>query len=149
MAKWICSDGSGARETIEAPTAEAAAQEYADSGEWDTTGGTVWIHVGIVPVDAPEDPRSVTITIHPPEPKCTAAEHDWRSPHSVVGGLHENPGVVGHGGGVVITEVCAHCGAYRITDTWAQDRETGEEGLRSVAYRQPDELSERWVAKDA
>lgn len=52
-------------------------------------------------------------------PACTSKSgHEWTSPHEVVGGLKENPGVFGHGGGVVIREVCAHCGRQRRTDTW-------------------------------
>jgi hypothetical protein len=61
-------------------------------------------------------------------------DHDWQSPHALVGGLKENPGVRGHGGGVVIHEVCVHCGTLRVTDTWAQNPSTGEEGLESVRY---------------
>ena len=38
------------------------------------------------------------------------------------------------GGGVVIAEVCVQCGCKRTTDTWAQDRSTGEQGLTSVGY---------------
>jgi len=42
-------------------------------------------------------------------------------------------------------EVCAHCGAYRDTDTWAQDPETGEQGLTSITYLPADEQSEEWA----
>lgn len=38
------------------------------------------------------------------------------------------------GGGVVSTEVCGACGCERLTDTWAQDPMTGEQGLTSVAF---------------
>ena len=33
-------------------------------------------------------------------------------------------------------EVCRHCGCKRTTDTWAQNRETGEQGLREVSYEE-------------
>ena len=86
-----------------------------------------------------------TIAIDPDEPKCEECEHDWKSPYSVVGGLKENPGVRGNGGGVIITEVCCHCGCYRITDTWAQNPSTGEQGLESVRYEEPDSMSAAYV----
>jgi hypothetical protein len=56
------------------------------------------------------------------------------SPYAVLGGLRENPGVQGHGGGVTIHRVCAHCGCLRIYDSWAQRRDTGEQGLASTSY---------------
>jgi len=77
-----------------------------------------------------------TVTIDPPEPPCTTTgrtEHKWRSPHALVGGLEENPGVWGNGGGVIVHQVC-DCGVRRIRDTWAHRRETGEQGLDSVRY---------------
>src|SRR5690606_20815209 len=43
------------------------------------------------------------------------------------------------------TMVCAYCGHYMIIDTWAQRRDTGEQGLRSVEYREPDEISREWA----
>lgn len=88
----------------------------------------------------------VTVTIEPIEPECAGEhDHDWRSPYSVLGGIKENPGVWGHGGGVILREVCAHCGRYRITDTWAQRKDTGEQGLESVKYEDADEASLAWA----
>ena len=48
--------------------------------------------------------------------------------------MAENPGVWGHGGGVIIEEHCTRCDATRTTDTWAQDGSTGQQGLTSVSY---------------
>lgn len=123
---------------IEADDAEGALDgaeaAYADSGSYDTSNGTVWVTWHAID----EDGRAVasrTIRIDPPEPRCLALQdHDWQSPYELLGGLKENPGVWGHGGGVVIHEVCAHCGCLRVTDTWVQDPSTGEQGLRSVKY---------------
>jgi hypothetical protein len=64
----------------------------------------------------------------------------------VVGGHRDNPGVFGHDGGVIIREVCRHCAAYRVTDTWAQNPATGEQGLESVTYEEADEDSRAWAA---
>lgn len=87
-----------------------------------------------------------TATLDPNQPdECSG---DWESPPEVVGGCAENPGVYGSGsgGGVIITEVDPVSGWYRVTDTWAQRPDTGEQGLRSVEYREPDERSLAWVA---
>lgn len=104
---------------------------------------TYWVHLACWPVDEAGHPigpqYTRTITVHPCEPDCTAQAHHWARPHAVVGGLEENPGVWGHGGGVITTEVCEHCRVQRITDTWAQDPETGEQGLVSLCYREADD----------
>ena len=79
-----------------------------------------------------------TMCIHPEPPKCKdGAEHDWRRPIEIVGGLEENPGVVGHGGGVIIREVCSHCGVYRVTDT--------SHAYEAIWYEDADEASKDWV----
>lgn len=114
---------------------------------------TIWVRGRAQPIDpttgdAVEDDDyeiAVRVTLNPEEPECTSTEHDWQSPHSVLGGLRENPGVWGHGGGVFYREVCAHCGRYRVTDTWAQDPDTGEQGLTSVAYEDADADSIEWI----
>lgn len=71
------------------------------------------------------------------EPECPESEdgaHDWQAPYEIVGGIKENPGVWGNGGGVIIYGCCMRCGCRRTTDTWAQDMSTGEQGLRAVTY---------------
>lgn len=86
------------------------------------------------------------VQLDPEEPECEPGHsHEWESPLSVVGGCRENPGVWGNGGGVIIKSVCRHCGKYRIHDTWAQDPDTGEQGLESVEYRDADEASMEWL----
>lgn len=49
------------------------------------------------------------------------------------------------GGGVVCREVCRHCGAYQVTDSWAQDMCDGEQGLTAVTYEEADAASLAWV----
>jgi len=61
------------------------------------------------------------ITIDPVEPPCEGGSHDW-----------QEDDVVGHGGGVICTEVCTKCDMRRITDTWAQA--SGRQGLTSIKY---------------
>lgn len=110
----------------------------------------VSVHCALTDEDA-----SDTVTLEAIEPDCVEGDdffvddHDWQAPYAVVGGLRENPGVWGHGAGVVIKEVCAHCGRYRVTDTWAQRRDTGEQGLCEVTYREPDHDSLAWLTKEA
>lgn len=157
MSKYLCNDGNAELE-IEADSAEDAAQEYVDDGSWGEEPKTSWVGVYVREIKGKdEDGEPIlgeeerhTIEVEPTEPrKMAECGHDWESPHSVVGGLSENPGVFGHGGGVIIMEVCRHCGGYRITDTWAQNPETGEQGLTSVEYREADESSRGWLREEA
>jgi hypothetical protein len=70
------------------------------------------------------DEEQITITIWPDEPGCDGdQDHDWKESD-----------VIGHGGGVITTEVCAICGLKKETDTYAQNIVTGEQGLESVKY---------------
>jgi hypothetical protein len=157
LAPYHADDGNCEVEYTCVDSGREAAQEYVDSGDWgDSNGSTTYIDVSVwrnaFVLDVLSDAQlerineeSHTIAIEPEEPACIADDHDWQSPYEVLGGLEENPGVHGHGGGVIIREVCANCGRYRITDTWAQRRDTGEQGLRSVSYEDADEASSEWV----
>lgn len=157
---YRCWDESGCEVTIEAATAADAARSYVDAGDWADIESTIWIRVIVRELDEHGQERvdedgdviewedeTVLVDLDPPAPRCTAEAHDWQSPHSVVRGLKENPGVWGHGGGVVVREVCGHCGCYRTIDTWAQDSSTGIQGLESVAYEPADETSIAWLAE--
>lgn len=107
---------------------------------------TYWVHLECIDSWTGQDlSPPAGVPVHPVVPECCAETHDWASPHSVLGGLEESPGVVGHGGGVVITEVCRHCGTYRERDTWATDRATGEQGMEAVSYRAADTRSLEWA----
>lgn len=136
MNTYLCTDGN-ADVQIVADSADAAAQKYVDGGTWGESTKTKWIEVRatlLVDGEPDEDStESVTITIDAEEPECSEDEHVWQS-----------RGVFGHGGGVIISEVCAHCRRYRVTDTWAQGP-SGEQGLRSVEYRAADEASREWA----
>ena len=131
----------GESQLIDAETLEDAieqARRWAAEGDWDTTNGTIWVNAYLIEIDADgdEDTHCIKATIDPEEPECLdGQEHDWQAPHEIVGGIKENPGVWGHGGGVTIQEVCLHCGCGRLKDTWAQDPETGEQGLDSIQYQ--------------
>ena len=81
------------------------------------------------------------------DPVCPVDNPQWESPHELVGGCEENPGVFGSGGGVEITEVDAKSGVYRITNTW--DCSVGPVPRETVRYLDADEASEAWVAERA
>ncbi|MDR7492169.1 MAG: hypothetical protein QN122_12055 [Armatimonadota bacterium] len=78
-------------------------------------------------------------------------EHAWVAPYQFVGGVPENPGVWGHGGGVVVREVCRRCGALRIVDTWADDGRGGHcraerlLALREWASPEEEEAVRAWL----
>jgi hypothetical protein len=76
--------------------------------------------------------ETVTVTIEPSVPDCDDdhSEHEWEDDGREGFGAV----VTGHGGCVVLQHRCTHCGIVRITDTWAQRRDTGEQGLESVRY---------------
>lgn len=149
---WELIEGSQSYATLDAPTIEdaiAQAEDWVREGDYHVDDHTVWVDVRVRLVGAPDVSESTTVTLHPLAPRCVdgGREHDWRSPYSVVGGDRRNPGVWGSGGGVLIREVCSDCGAYRITDTWAQRPDTGESGLTGVSYTDPDEASLACVAE--
>lgn len=134
-------DGNGDEKEITATSLSDAREQAADwarGGDWNLDEGdeTIWVKVYITDKDG-DDIDSVRVAIDPIAPKCSDGgrdSHNWQSPVEIVGGIKENPGVCGHGGGVTITDVCMACGAKRVRDTWAQDRSTGEQGLDSVRY---------------
>lgn len=150
---WIARDGdSGVTLDLGVTTPSDAREDaiaWAEGGDYGDVVRTIWLDVDLRSETGHED--RVTTQIDPTEPACgDGREHGWQSPHAIVGGLRENPGVRGHGGGVICTEVCLRCGCARITDTWAQRRDTGEQGLTSVEYREgtADETGAQRAARD-
>lgn len=123
--------------TIEADTAKEAleaAKGNVDRSNYHDTDETLYIAVSVCNVVTSEE-ADATVTCDPDEPDCLdGQDHDWQSPIELVGGIKENPGVWGNGGGVVIHGACLRCGCGRVIDTWAQDRSTGRQGLTSVSY---------------
>lgn len=96
--------------------------------------GTLFVEVGVY-CEETEESNYTTIVLPPKEPSCRLnSDHDWQSPHAIVGGLPENPGVWGHGAGVLIKECCINCGCQRITNTWDYDPNTGIQGYETITY---------------
>lgn len=162
---WYADDGNAEVHYDDAETGREAAQEYVDDSDYGDVSETDWVDVyawrkaSLTVTDEDGEPITVsldidrdsyTIEIEPTVPECAEGhEHEWLSPYSILGGLRENPGVWGSGGGVIIKCVCAHCGRYHITDTWAHRPDTGEQGLTSVSYADADEDSSAWVERRA
>lgn len=140
---WFADDGNWEVECEGAESSEEAAEQYVEGGDWGDRAETSWVNVrgyrkGVSAYGRIERVGDChKITIDAEEPKCCDGDdHDWRSPFRIVGGIKENPGVWGSGGGVVIDECCIRCGCKRVTDTWAQDMSDGEQGLTSVNYEE-------------
>lgn len=104
------------------------AREEARAGArvgWEPADETHWVDVAILDSRG-NAVETVTTAIDPEEPDCTEPAHDW-----------QDECVRGSGGGVRITETCRHCRRTKTTDTWAQRRDTGEQGLLSLEYGEP------------
>ncbi len=149
-AAWLASDeprdwatggdswGGGMGPTIEgiAPSdIEERLSDDARDGDWTIEEGTIWVSDWAAPIDPvsamPLEAERVRVTVQldPEEPVCEDGhDHNWIVKRTT-----------GHGGGVIVTEICEHCGIHMVTDTWAQDRHTGEQGLTSVRYDDSDE----------
>jgi len=65
------------------------------------------------------------------KPKCipVRTRHSWKR----FGGVKENPGVWGYGGGIKIVEHCPHCHTERVTTTWDMTRNRRN---TKVSYRE-------------
>lgn len=96
--------------------------EYSDAGDVDALAVALGLDVdGTMELLREDCPGYVDLA-----PECVdGGEHDWRAPYGLVGGIVENPGVWGHGGGIVSTEYCFRCGCQMRSDTWAQDPSDG------------------------
>lgn len=145
---WRLIEGGNAYETAWARSAAAAlriARDNVDADAYDHDDGTVYVDIR-VECELTDELDTDTVVIEQREPPCEEGMmHDWRTPYDVLGGLRENPGIWGHGGGVIMRSLCRHCGRYRIVDTWAQRPDTGEQGLVETTYEEPDQASLDWV----
>lgn len=122
-----CRDESGEEIRIRAATPKAAARKYASA--YEATDRTIYVRVywrRALRGTAADYDGSILVSVEPTSPPCSARRHDWRE-----------VSVTGHGGGVIQTCRCTHCGRVQITDTWAQDPTTGQQGLTSVRYEEP------------
>lgn len=144
---YTADDGNAEMYYPAAHSAQDAAQSYTDEGDFVSVEATQWntVYAWQTGYVLCEDGESAKLTIgrdrytsviEPTEPDCVRGnDHDWHQPDYARG----------HGGGAVYREVCARCGARKVTDTWAQDMSTGEQGLTSVSYEDADAVSLAWA----
>ena len=127
----------------------AYAEEWLRTGDYWDQGKTIFLRAEVLQLNEDdcyfETIGPVYVELQPKPPSCNAEEHEWLSPYSIVGGLKENPGVWGNGGGVRIKEICRHCGMYKLTDTWATNPCDGTQGHTTVEYLEPDDESLAWL----
>jgi hypothetical protein len=72
-------------------------------------------------------------------------DHDWQSPHALVGGVKENPGVWSGVGTTYLTlRVCVRCGTYRHETDRGSQRNPGELPVE-VSYEPADQASLAWA----
>ena len=146
MSTYILSVRYGAFEEFEAADDEDAARAAEGLlAEWYDMdrSRTVWLHASLHRVDAADEDADgdrwvrvgdVSTTLEAVEPDCTdERDHDW-----------DEGTVRGSGGGVAWTDTCTRCGLRYHRDTWAQDNETGEQGLTEERY----EAAEHWTPDD-
>ena len=137
---------------IRAASLEAAIAASVESFAGNATEQSEWVDFAIHALDCPtvadkydegctgaDNGRCApmkTYAIPAVEPSCEWGDaHVFAAPHRLLGGLKENPGVIGHGGGVKITTVCLRCGWEKTLDTWATNPATGEQGLEQTTYK--------------
>ena len=121
--------------------AEQECRDWAEGGEWGHEGASVDVRYTITDEFGTEVYESSILVEIPANEEAMVREaggdpdcaHVWSGEGH--GGLVENPGVYGHGGGVVISEHCRLCGAQRRTDTWADDGHGGH--CERVTYEAP------------
>ena len=138
------------RQELEAKTLEDAIKESIDMIElddsFDNSDRALFVNYSIRTMEEDSDDEideyPQTYVLDQQEPKCNCSDgHIWVKPLEVVGGIDSNPGVRGHGGGVIETELCLNCGKYRITDTFAYNPLNGEQGFTTIEYSDADRNS--------
>jgi hypothetical protein len=155
----ISEEESGAEKVIQAESLDAAIGE---ARAWCATGvypRRVMVGIEAVELDAHGDPIGDTfydeVEAGPeaqPEPSACGdadTDHDWQRPHTVVGGLTENPGVWAMGGTAIgYLSVCARCGQYKREHHTGSQREPGDLPV-TIQYEPGDEVSLAWVREQA
>jgi len=137
MTDYSISDGVSETVVSASTISEAMdmAREWLQGGDYlhPEDPKTVWVDAT---VKGGDETARVTVQFDPPVPICTQGGHVW---------IEES--VRGHGPGVLVCEYCCKCGVRRVTDTWAQRPDTGEQGLERVWYESADNRSLYLVAK--
>lgn len=123
---------------------ETDVEESVRDADWGTDESWVWDGRSRCETTGEEGRHEVTF--ESVVPSCTEDEHDWGTPHSVLGGLRDNPGVQGGpNGGITARSVCAHCGVYRVFVSRKTNPSDGST-YEATDYEPADEDSLEWVA---
>lgn len=149
--KYRISEDGGASEIIDADdlkSAVAAAKEWASEGSYDER---VMVSVYVQSVDEDGDDTDeygsaeVEAGPEPEAPECAEGEeHEWESPHELVGGIKENPGVWSLGGTTMTFHyVCGHCGAHKHETCYGSQRNPGQ--CDQVTYEEADDDTKEWL----
>lgn len=156
----------GATEDIVAESIDDAIQQgrdWIEAGDWDNDDSgpeTISLHCvvraivrdadGHIDDEATEDGEEFDCTGEhtTPEPPCEVrSEHDWRTPHALVGGLEDDPGTYSLGGTRwQFKSVCSYCGMYRTITDNGKDAFI-DQPKASYVFEPADEASLRWVAE--
>jgi len=154
--KYETREESGATQIVEADSIQDAierSEEWVADGSYDQR---VMVRFSVYEIgedgEPVEDGESYTGEVEagpqPKVPECAdgSSAHDWQSPHALVGGLEENPGVYKSGTREIYTHqyVCGLCGARRTDRNVTVDRNPGELA-ETVEYGPADERSLAWV----
>lgn len=104
-----------------------------DASDYGDPTATIWIHQTAVNVFDADDCETMRCAIDPTEPACADGHtHEWA----------DHGPVRGHGGGMMYSVRCPHCGTTKTVDTWAQDPSDGTQGLTSIAYTCDDDCDD-------
>lgn len=131
--KWNLYEGGCLFETVVAPEGDIKAllTDRLGEGEYDVEE-TIYVDGWAVPIRREKEDFDnrvcATARIDPVVPKCVRGwgeVHEW-----------EQTSVRGSGGGVLITETCKACGCVKVTNTWGQRRDTGEQGVEIISYKE-------------
>lgn len=148
--KYFIAEDDACREEIEAESMEEAielASEKWQDGSWDgkcivnlrvqeLNENREIVDVEYVDVECGDDPEA---------PECEdGEEHDWCSPHEVVGGMTENPGVFSKSGTtIVFVTVCSKCGCKKVETNYGSQRNPQQ--CDQIEYDTEDESALDWA----
>ena len=135
-------------EATDLEQAEELARDWVLDGDWSKCERAELVTCSIEAEDGEEFVFEQAVG-GPAEPPCEdVQEHDWQSPHELVGGCQNNPGVFGRGNAQLrFEEVCSNCGRYRTTITASVPGQAPPAPERAT-YREPDDESLAWVAQN-
>jgi hypothetical protein len=175
----VCDRESGTTEEIQAPSIEQAIEigtKWMLEGDWGVPEKIVKdleLSFSVTPVIDGEEGDCVDATVYysDPIPECTSScpeegpddgGHNWQRPHSIVGGLEDNPGIWSCGGtSMEYKSVCIRCGATMVEKepgnqnrneqyTTIEIYSSGEKKIRDwmIEYYEEDGWIPEWLGND-